>query len=188
LDPPRKNNARANDFFILKSGNQPCVLVECGFITNSAEEALLKQSDYLCLCCPLTEDTRGILGEPELKSMKKTAFLVNVSRGGVVKEHALVRALKEGWIEGAALDVFEKEPIANTNPLRKLENVILTPHAGSYSVQSYQLLRRTVVEQAVQILKGEWPLNLYNPEIKDKLCIETLWNDAKANCCSKSRR
>lgn len=154
--------------------------VEKAGCTPADLATILKEADYVCLCCPLTQETRGLIGESQLKTMKKTAYVVNVARGGVVKEQALIRALKEGWIEGAALDVFEKEPIANDNPLRKMENVILSPHAASYSVDSYKALRSTVVEQAVQILKGEWPVNLYNPEIKEKVDIKRIWQDGAA--------
>ena len=140
-------------------------------------DTIVKNSDYICCCCPLTDETRGILGEKELQIMKDTSYLVNVARGGVVDEKALIKALDNGWIKGAGLDVFESEPILNDNPLRKMDNVILTPHAGSYSVSSYKSLRDTVVEQAVQILNGEWPKYLYNTDIQDKLDIKNLWSD-----------
>ena len=93
---------------------------------------ILIESDFLVLSVPLTPETRKMIGEKELLMMKKSAFLVNVSRGGVIDEEALVRALREGTIAGAGLDVFEVEPIKPDNPLLNLENVVLTPHvAGS---------------------------------------------------------
>jgi phosphoglycerate dehydrogenase-like enzyme len=95
----------------------------------AAESArLLGESDYVVLSVPLTPDTRGMIAEPQLRAMKPTAVLVNIARGAVVVEADLVRALREGWIAGAALDVFEKEPLPGDSPLWDMENVILTPH------------------------------------------------------------
>jgi len=89
---------------------------------------LLGESDYVVLSVPLTEETRGMIDEAELHAMKPTAVLVNIARGAVVVEQALARALRDGWIAGAALDVFEKEPLPAESPFWDMENVILTPH------------------------------------------------------------
>jgi phosphoglycerate dehydrogenase-like enzyme len=89
---------------------------------------LLAEADYIVLCVPLTGDTRGLIGERELRMMKPTAFLINIARGAVIVEPALIEALRSGWIAGAALDVFEQEPLPADSPLWDLENVILTPH------------------------------------------------------------
>jgi phosphoglycerate dehydrogenase-like enzyme len=89
---------------------------------------LLGESDYVVLSTPLTPETRGMIGEAELRAMRPTGVLVNIARGAVVVEDALVRALREGWIAGAALDVFEKEPLPADSPFWDMENVILTPH------------------------------------------------------------
>lgn len=94
---------------------------------------MLPQCDFLVLVAPLTKETRGLIGERELKSMKLTANLINVARGQLVDEGALVRALREGWIAGAALDVFAKEPLPQESELWDLPNVIVTPHmAGDF--------------------------------------------------------
>ena len=143
----------------------------------SALKKMIQQADYLVLSCPLTDSTRKLIGETELKQMKRTAYLINIARGDIVDEAALEKALRENWIAGAGLDVFSVEPITNSNPFRPLNNVILTPHAGSYSPVAYQKLRDTVVEQAVQILKGQWPTYLYNEEIKGHLRINKLWKE-----------
>ncbi len=90
--------------------------------------AALPDADFVVLTLPLTEDTRHIIGEAELERMKSTAILVNIGRGGLVDEPALVRALQEGKLAGVGLDVFETEPLPETSPLWELENVILTPH------------------------------------------------------------
>jgi phosphoglycerate dehydrogenase-like enzyme len=89
---------------------------------------LLAESDYAVVCVPLTNETRGLIGERELRMMKPTACIVNIARGPVIVEDALIRALREGVIAGAALDVFEKEPLPPDSPLWDMENVILTPH------------------------------------------------------------
>ena len=91
-------------------------------------ERLLGASDYVVLCVPLTSETRGMIGEPQLRSMKQTAVLINIARGGVIVEADLVRALREGRIAGAGLDVFEREPLPEDSPLWDLDNVILSPH------------------------------------------------------------
>ena len=89
---------------------------------------ILAESDYLVIAVPLTDETRGMIGEPHLRAMKPNAVIINIARGAVIDEPALVRALKEGWIKGAALDVFQQEPLSPESELWGLENVILTPH------------------------------------------------------------
>lgn len=89
---------------------------------------LLPQADFVVLTVPLTSETRGMIGEPELRAMKPTAYLINTGRGGAVQEPALIRALREGWIAGAGLDVFEAEPLPKDSPLWGMENVIITSH------------------------------------------------------------
>jgi phosphoglycerate dehydrogenase-like enzyme len=89
---------------------------------------LLPQADFVVLTVPLTTETRHMIGEPELRAMKPTAYLVNVGRGGTVDQEELIRALQEGWIAGAGLDVFETEPLPEDSPLWGLDNVIVTSH------------------------------------------------------------
>ena len=108
------------------------VVEEAGATVVSMEEAL-SQSDFVSIHCPLLDTTRGLIGERELRMMRPEAILVNTSRGPVVDEAALTRALREGWIAGAALDVLEEEPTPVDNPLLELENVIVTPHLSSTS-------------------------------------------------------
>jgi D-2-hydroxyacid dehydrogenase (NADP+) len=96
-------------------------------------ETMVRAADVLVLALPLTEATRGIAGERLLHSMKRTAILVNIGRGALVQEPALSRAMREGWIAGAALDVFVQEPLPVENPIWKLPNVLMTPHiAGTH--------------------------------------------------------
>jgi len=91
-------------------------------------DRLLKQSDYVITLLPLTDETYHIIGEEQFKKMKNTAWFINIARGSIVDEKALIKALKEGWIAGAGLDVFEEEPLPENSPLWGMENVILTPH------------------------------------------------------------
>lgn len=138
-------------------------------ITLVSLRKLLKESDFVCVHTPLTRETRHMMGENEFKLMKPSAYFINTARGAVVDEQALIRALREGWIAGAALDVFEKEPIEPGNPLLKMDNVVVTPHSAYYSDASVSLLRRRVGEAAVDVLSGQWPRNVVNPTVKPKV-------------------
>jgi len=128
-------------------------------------DTLLKNSDFVSIHAPLTPETRGMIGEQELKKMKRTAYLINTSRGPIVKESALYEALKNGWIAGAALDVYEKEPPDRDNPLFKLDNVVLTPHIAWYTEEALKRLKRSVAEEAIRILNGMPPKNLVNKDV-----------------------
>jgi D-3-phosphoglycerate dehydrogenase / 2-oxoglutarate reductase len=129
---------------------------------------LLKTADYISVHTPLTGETRHLLGEKEFRQMKQTAYLVNTSRGPVVDEDALAKALKEKWIAGAGIDVLEKEPPSPTNPLLTMDNVILTPHAAYYSDESVVRLRRSVGREAARVLSGRWPKNWVNKGVQPK--------------------
>lgn len=111
---------------------------------------LLAQSDFVSLHVPLSEATRHLIGREELRLMKPTAFLINVARGAVVDEEALYEALKEGWIRGAALDVFAEEPPPKDHPLFSLSNVILTPHVAGLTKESTE---RVAVQAAERIIE-----------------------------------
>jgi glyoxylate reductase len=128
-------------------------------------ERLLKESDFLSLHVPLTSDTRHLIDETALRAMKKTAYLINTSRGPVVDEAALARALKEGRLAGAALDVFEHEPLAADSPLRQMSNVILTPHAAYFSSAAVAQVPRRCGEEVARVLTKERPLHVVNPEV-----------------------
>jgi len=118
-------------------------------------ETLLKESDIVTLHLPLTKETYHMIGEAQLRTMKKTAYLVNTSRGKVIDSVALYRALKEGWIAGAGLDVLEDEPPTASDPLLSLPNLILTPHAAFYSERSIAEKQRKVVEEFLRVLNGQ---------------------------------
>jgi len=128
-------------------------------------EELLKWSDYVSLHVPLTDRTRGLIGERELLLMKSSAFLINTSRGPVVDQQALYEALKKRRITGAGLDVYQKEPIASDDPLLKLSNLVLTPHIGSGTVETRLAMALMAVEDVVRVLKGKDPINVVNSEL-----------------------
>ena len=131
--------------------------------------ALLGESDWVSVQVPLNSETRHLLGERELRAMKRTAYLVNCCRGGVVDEAALTRALEQGRIAGAGLDVFEQEPTDPANPLLRLENVVATPHAAGESTESAALSARVASRQAAAVLRGEWPDRVVNPAVYGRL-------------------
>jgi glyoxylate reductase len=130
-------------------------------------ERLLAESDYVSLHVPLTPDTRHLIGAEQLAQMKPTAVLVNTSRGPVVDEEALARALAEGQIFAAGLDVFEHEPEVNPS-LLDLENVVLTPHIASASVRTRSEMCEMAVHDLIAGLRGERPKNLLNPEVLER--------------------
>lgn len=133
-----------------------------------SKDQLLHESDFVSLHVPLSDSTRRLIGEPELKMMKKTAIFVNTSRGPVADEAAVARALEEGWIAGAGLDVFENEPKVHP-ALLKLTNVTLAPHIASASVDTRREMSMLAARNAVAALEGHRPPTLLNPELWDSL-------------------
>jgi phosphoglycerate dehydrogenase-like enzyme len=129
--------------------------------------ALLERSDVVSMHCELNDASRGMIGAAELRRMQPHAFLINTSRGKVVQQAALVRALSERWIAGAALDVFEDEPLAEPSPLWGLDNLMLTPHVAGLSGDALRDLANSAVTQVLQALRGERPTNLVNPPAWD---------------------
>ena len=131
-------------------------------------EALLTESDFISIHCPLTESTRHLIGESAFRKMSKHPLIINTSRGPVIDEKALIQALKEGRVSGAGLDVLEKEPPDPNSPLLKMENVILSPHMGFYSEESIRELNRRTAESVADVLLGKWPRSVVNPEVRGK--------------------
>lgn len=128
-------------------------------------DTILRESDFLNISCMLNKETYHLIGEKELRKMKKTAFLINTSRGPVVDEAALTRALKEGWIQGAGIDVFEQEPTPPDNPLLKLDNVIVAPHALGHTDQLFIMMWEIVTKQIGQLSRGEMPDGIVNKAV-----------------------
>ena len=129
-------------------------------------DTLLKKSDFVSLHVPLLSSTHHLIGEQELRMMKKTAILVNTSRGPIIDEKALVNVLKGHWIFGAGLDVYENEPHVEKE-LLKLNNVVLQPHSASATVESRTKMAIMAAENMLTGLKGEIPPNCVNPEVFD---------------------
>ena len=127
------------------------------------QDRLLAQADFVSLHVPLYADTRGLIGPAEFAKMKRTAFLINASRGPVVQEAALVDALDQGRIAGAALDVFEREPLISDG-LRR-DNVVLAPHLGSASVETRTRMAMIAVENVIAFFNGKRPPAILNPEV-----------------------
>ncbi|NJD99680.1 3-phosphoglycerate dehydrogenase [Thermococcus sp. LS1] len=117
-------------------------------------ETLLRESDIVTLHVPLLPSTKYLINEEKLKLMKPTAILINAARGGIVEERALLKALQEGWIYGAALDVFEEEPLPKDHPLTKLDNVVLTPHIGASTMEAQERAGLEIAEKVIQALKS----------------------------------
>ena len=129
-------------------------------------DALCRQSDFVSMHALLNSSTRGFFGEAQFRAMKPTAFFVNTSRGATVNEAALIRALREGWIAGAGLDVVESEPAAPDNPLLAMSNVLITPHTAGYGQDAFVDNRRDTVDEVARVLGGGWPTALVNPAVR----------------------
>ena len=135
-----------------------------------SKEELLGSSDFVCPMTPLTEETKNFIGANEFQLMKRSAILVNVSRGPVVDEAALVKALAAGEIRAAGLDVFVKEPMA-TSPLFSLSNVVTVPHIGSATHETRRAMAVRAIENLVCGLREERPRDLVNPAVWTKRSV-----------------
>jgi D-3-phosphoglycerate dehydrogenase len=148
----------------LTPGRDPATGVE----TTDDLSRVLSESDYVSVHAPSTPETRGLIGERELRSMKPTAYLINTARGALIDEDALVRALQEGWIAGAALDVLAQEPPPADHPLLALDNAIVTPHASFYSEAAIAELQTKAAHNVAAVLRGEVPPSLVNPQVLER--------------------
>jgi D-3-phosphoglycerate dehydrogenase len=128
-------------------------------------EELLKAADFVTLHVPLTDETRHLLNAERIRLLKPTAYLINTARGGLIDQKALTEALMEGRLAGAALDVLEQEPPAPDDPLLKLPNVILNPHAAFYSKGASDDLHRMAAEEVARVLQGQMPKAVVNPAV-----------------------
>ena len=131
-------------------------------------EDLCRRSDVISMHALLNKDTRAMLREEHFRLMKPTAYFVNTSRGATVEEAGLIKALREGWIAGAGLDVVESEPPDPENPLLTMPNVLWTPHTAGYSLDAQADNRRQTAEEVVRVMNGEWPRAFVNPEVRDR--------------------
>jgi phosphoglycerate dehydrogenase-like enzyme len=123
-------------------------------------EELLADSDFVIIQIPLTKETEGMFGEKELRRMKRTAYLVNASRGSIIKEDELIEALKKGWIAGAALDTFATEPLPEDSPLWNMQNVIITPHVAGLTPRYMERLTDLFCENLRRFMNDEPLINV----------------------------
>jgi D-3-phosphoglycerate dehydrogenase len=131
-------------------------------VTLLTLDDLLRRSDYLCVCCALSPETRHLINAERLATMKPTAYLINVARGPIVDQEALVDALRNGRLQGAGLDVFEQEPIDPRDPLLSLDNVILTPHAICWTDECFGLNGRSAITSLIDVARGRVPRHVVN--------------------------
>lgn len=129
---------------------------------------MLRTSDLVSLHVPLTPETEGMLGEEEFRAMKESAYIVNTTRGGIYSDAELARAIREGWIAGAAIDVFEDEPNVEGNPLLELEDSLMTPHIAGITRDSLDRIGHLLVESILNVKNDELPINILNPDVYDE--------------------
>lgn len=126
-------------------------------------EDLLREADFVCLTVPLTAETEGLIGAEQFALMRPETIFINIARGKVVDEQALIAALQNGQIRAAGLDVFEQEPVSPDSPLLKMDNVVATPHMGSATHETRDAMARCAVDNLLTALAGERPKDLVNP-------------------------
>jgi phosphoglycerate dehydrogenase-like enzyme len=128
-------------------------------------DTVLREADFVCINCPLSEATRGLIGARELGLMKPSAYLINTARGPIVDERALYAALSENRIAGAGLDVFDQEPTPPDNPILTLDNVIVTPHSICFTDECLRRLAESAFGAAVAVARGQQPAHMVNPDV-----------------------
>lgn len=131
-------------------------------------QQLLQRCDFLVVSCPLNKETHGLIGESELTLMKQSAYLINVARGGIIEEDALVEVLRSKSIAGIACDVFAVEPIDHDHPLCHLDNTILAPHSIAWTHELFQEIGNMCCRQLVSLFKGTIPAGLVNSEVVER--------------------
>lgn len=128
-------------------------------------DTAMREADFVVVCCLLNDETRHLVGAPQFARMKPTGYFINVARGPIVDEAALIEALRAGRIAGAAVDVFEQEPVAPDNPLLAMDNVIVTPHSLCWTDECFHNMATTGLASIVDALAGRRPEFVVNPEV-----------------------
>ncbi|MDB5921184.1 MAG: hypothetical protein JWN13_120 [Betaproteobacteria bacterium] len=164
----RQVAARAAAFGMHVIFSDPFVNEGVGSARSVTLDTLLGESDFVSLHPPLTPQTRKMIGDDALGKMKRTAWLINCSRGPIVDTDALVRALDAAKISGCALDTTDPEPLPNPHPLRGRENVVINPHVAWYSEKAMHGLQAGAPEEVRRVLTGEWPVNVVNRAVRGK--------------------
>ena len=148
---------------VIYHSNSPKPAVEARFNARYRSlSELLQEADFVCLTLPLTAQTEGLIGAEEFALMRPESIFINISRGKVVDEAALIKALQQGQIRAAGLDVFVREPLEVDSPLLQLDNVVATPHIGSATVETREAMARCAVDNLLAALAGERPANRVN--------------------------
>jgi phosphoglycerate dehydrogenase-like enzyme len=151
--------AQALEMKVLAVRRRPerCGAEECvgAVFSPEARREVMAASDYVVAALPLTPETRGLIGEAELRAMKNSGVLINIGRGPAIDQAALVRALQQGWIRGAALDVFEQEPLPAGHPFYRLENVLLSPHCADHTAGWRERAMEVFLDNFERFRKGE---------------------------------
>jgi D-3-phosphoglycerate dehydrogenase len=168
----------ASGFGMKVVGTQRRPEVTPSFIRAVSISDLFAVSDIVVLCCPLTPQTEGMVGAELIGVMKKSAYLINPARGQLIVEEALTTAMRQGGIAGAAMDVFNQQPLPQAHPYRSLPNVLLTPHLASLTADSMEKIGRISCEEAVRMLRGERPMNLANPDVWPR--AQARWKELDA--------
>lgn len=149
-------------------GNQRRLDALPDFVTGVDIDTLCRESDFIALCCPLTEATRNLISRERIALMKRGACLINVARGPVWDEIAVADALRENRLGGAVCDVYHEQPLKRDHPFLGLENIVLTAHVGGLTQESMRRLSIGSAQEVVRLLKDEKPVNFVNPEVWDK--------------------
>jgi phosphoglycerate dehydrogenase-like enzyme len=156
----RRSQGRADQGYAISQTGDPEGELPERFYPAEALNEMLAECDYVVVALPLTPETTHFFGEAELRAMKPNSYLINIARGPIVDETALVRALREGWIAGAGLDVFEKEPLPADSPLWELENALLSPHVAGFAPRYDERAATLFAQNLSRYLVGEPLLNL----------------------------
>lgn len=160
----RRSGGRTETGYAMEATGDPEGAVPDCFYALSGLHEMLRECDYVVVALPLTRATRRFVGEAELRAMKPTAVLVNIARGPIVDQAALVRALQEGWIAGAGLDVFDEEPLPADSPLWDLENALLSPHVAGFTPHYDERAAALFAQNMARYLGGEPLMNLVRKE------------------------
>jgi phosphoglycerate dehydrogenase-like enzyme len=160
----RRSPGRAEEGYAVDSTGDPEGHVPERFFPPEALHSMLAECDYVVIALPLTPETHHCIGQAELQAMKPSAYLVNIARGPIVDEAALIEALRQGWLAGAGLDVFEQEPLPPGSPLWELENVLISPHVAGFSPRYDERAAALFAQNLARYVAGEPLLNLVNRE------------------------
>jgi phosphoglycerate dehydrogenase-like enzyme len=137
---------------------------------------LMSSADYVSINCPLTDETRGLIGSHEISLMKPQSYIINTARGGIVDEDALCEALKENAIAGAGIDVFDTEPIVKAPQISRLDNVLLAPHCIAWTNELFRDIGRAACQGMIELSLGRQPRGVVNPEVFQKTSFQEKWS------------